>query len=32
MILSVSEIGSAPKIWGLSVGCTDTVSVYTNDT
>ena len=27
MILSVSESGSAPEIWGLSVGHTDTVSV-----
>ena len=27
MILSVSEIGSAPEIRGLSVGRTDTVSV-----
>ena len=26
-ILSVSESGSAPEIWGLSVGRTDTVSV-----
>ena len=31
MILSVSEIGSAPKIWGLSAGRTDTVLVlYTH--
>ena len=28
MILSVSESGSAPEIWGLSVGCSDTVSVW----
>ena len=28
MILSVSEIGSAPEIRGLSVGRTDTVSVW----
>ena len=28
MILSVSESGSAPEIWGLSVGRTDTVSVW----
>ena len=27
MILSVSESGSAPEIWSLSVGRTDTVSV-----
>ena len=27
MILSVSESGSVPEIWDLSVGRTDTVSV-----